>query len=57
MAQPLTSEDPVGNVALLVYRLIERVALRECPDEWPVFAPHVERTVRKLCREEDECTG
>jgi hypothetical protein len=44
MRPPLTAQDPAGNVPLLILRLIERIVVpRVCPNEWPVFAPHVEQ--------------
>lgn len=47
--QPLTAEDPKGNVALLAYRLFERLARPQMsPAELELLAPHAQDLARKL---------
>ncbi len=49
MQRPLTDEDPVGNVPLLLYRLFERIARPQMtPQEFGILAPHAQYLARKL---------
>jgi hypothetical protein len=41
----LTEQDPAGNIGLLFFRLVERIALKHAPEEWPIFAPHAEALI------------
>lgn len=39
--------NPTGRVDVLVFRLVERFAMRHCPHEWRIFKPYVEQWTRK----------
>lgn len=39
--------NPTGRVDVLVFRLVERFAMRHCPHEWGIFKPYVEKWTRK----------
>ena len=41
----LTVQNPTGNVPLLVFRVIEHLAVRHIGEEWPLSRPHVARLV------------
>lgn len=43
----LAQADPAGRLDVLVFRVMERVAQTQCPREWPVFQPFVERWLEK----------
>ncbi len=52
MKPALTAEDPKGNVALLAYRLFERLARSQMsPAEFETLAPHAQQLARKLFRQ------
>lgn len=39
--------DPRGRLDVLAYRIVERLALRQCPREWPAIKPFVEAWAKK----------
>lgn len=39
--------DPRGRLDVLAYRLVERLALRQCPREWPAFKGFVEAWAKR----------
>jgi len=43
----LAQADPTGRLDVLMFRLAEHVAKSQCPREWPVFRPFVERWIER----------
>jgi hypothetical protein len=46
-----STQDPAGNVPLLVFRIVERIALRHMSaQEWLLFRPQVAEAVERTFR-------
>lgn len=43
----LERTNPRGRLDVLVFRLVERFAQRQCPREWEIFKPYVEQWSKK----------
>ena len=39
----LDQENPLGRLDVLLFRMLEKIAQTQAPQEWPLLAPFVER--------------
>jgi len=44
----LTADNPQGRLDVLAFRIIDRIAERECPEEWKKLKPGVELLLERL---------